>query len=434
MKFFKIRKKNNGRIQLFLFGIKIFTLKVKNVKDYSSQDFVNLQRQYASIEKKLSGQQRLKVAFLVGLPSMFPAKPIMDRMLKDPYFDVTLVIIPDFRFGEKFCRDTLVRCYEEFKGQYAEHIVVSPYEDDKTNLKKIADVVFLPVPYAVSHEKFFIRNIIKQGILPAYVNYSFYNAVFDRIRLISSQEFGLFWKIFVDAAANMPEFAKYSLVQGKNAILTGYCKMDDYQNHPRAVKKRKTIMIAPHHSIEGGFNDIIALSNFLKYAGLFLSLPDLYPDIDFIFRPHPALFPLLCEAKFWGKKKVERYLSQLKSKSNVIYSDYGDYFQDFADSDAIIQDCGSFLSEYFYTLKPQCFMLKDVSDIESKFIYLGKKCLENSYIAYEKDDIIRFIDEVVIKGHDPLKLARENFAKNEVMLNYPHASDIAVKFIKECFQ
>ena len=32
---------------------------------------------------------------------------------------------------------------------------------------------------------------------------------------------------------------------------------------------RKQIIIAPHHSVDGGMNKMLALSNFEKYADLF---------------------------------------------------------------------------------------------------------------------------------------------------------------------
>ena len=79
-------------------------------------------------------------------------------------------------------------------------------------------------------------------------------------------------------------------------------------------------------------------------------------------------------------------------------------------------------------------MLKDTSDIENKFISLGKQCLENSYIAYNKEDIIQFIDNVIIKGNDPKQMQREDFARIEVMFNYPKSTSYAVNCIKECLR
>lgn len=62
-------------------------------------------------------------------------------------------------------------------------------------------------------------------------------------------------------------------------------------------KTRKQILLCPHHTINTKELD---LSNFLTYSDLFLELPQLYPDVDFIFRPHPLLKYNL--TKYWGEQ------------------------------------------------------------------------------------------------------------------------------------
>ena len=74
--------------------------------------------------------------------------------------------------------------------------------------------------------------------------------------------------------------------------------------------------------------------------------------------------------------------------------------QTFAESDCIINDCGSFLAEYFYTGKPQCYMLNKNIDLNFNFLQEGIEMLNNTYKAYSKDDIINFIET---------KIARESF-------------------------
>ena len=199
--------------------------------------------------------------------------------------------------------------------------------------------------------------------------------------------------------------------------------MDDYAKYENRVHSlQKTVLLAPHHSIEGGLNDMLGLSNFMRYADLFIQLPEQYPGINFIFRPHPALFPVLERDSHWGKEKAEAYAHKMKAHPNVRWSDSGNYFEDFSESDAIIQDCGSFLVDYFYTGKPQCYMLHSEKDIEKKFASLGQKCLSHCYLAYDESDIRNFMEEVIIKENDPKKEERQKFAREEVMLNYPHAS------------
>ena len=404
------------------FGLKI---KLKNHKYYN-----DVFAEYEKIVDEIKNRkEKIKVAFLVSSLSMFAAKPLFEKMLNNSKFKVSLILLPDFRFGEDNARKNFLKIKEELS-EYSDITYYVPFEEEKDNinLKEIADIAVFSIPYDICREKYNLENIISLNILPALVNYGFFRSKYDR-ELIASSKYSLFWKIFVETEQNLEEYKKYQKVKAKNTVLTGYCKMDDYANYLRKEEK-KTIIIAPHHSLDGGYNDKLSLSNFYKYSDLFLKLPDVYPDIKFIFRPHPALFTLLAQDSYWGQQKVDKYLQKMVSKPNVEYSTKGDYFEEFANSDAIIQDCGSYLVEYFYTKKPQCYMLKSQKDISKKFTELGKNCLKHSYITYEEQDIVDFINDVVINKKDLKKEQREKFAYEVVMLNYPCASNKAIEYLE----
>ena len=122
-------------------------------------------------------------------------------------------------------------------------------------------------------------------------------------------------------------------------------------------------------------------------------------------------------------------LEEYKKKLNdlgVTYSFGGNYFDVFANSDAIIHDCSSFVVEYLYTDKPCCFVAK--SNYKKIFSTLGNSCLKHYYKAFNKEDILHFIDEVVIKENDSLKEKRIAFANKNIRLNYP---DVCKGIIKE---
>ncbi len=398
---------------------------------------------YARVEKQLRNKvrrgEKIKVAFMVSLSTMFPARPLFEYLYENRIFDLTLLVVPDYRFDAhdqlENARKNMQKTIDEFS-EYKSVMVVSPLEreTDTINLKDLADIIFPSVPYDVSHFKYKLTNLAYQGVLPAIVNYGFYRSYYDREYLIASHRSSMYWRIFAETHYNFSEYENFQWIKGRNVVLTGYCKMDAYTQELSArIEGKKTIMISPHHSVAGGYNDTLGLSNFHKYADLFLSLPDEYPEVMFIFRPHPILFICLEAEGFWGKEKVREYISSMASKPNVIYSDGGDYFKEFALSDALIQDCGSYLVEYFYTKKPCCYMLKQSSDITEKFTELGQKCLGQCYIAYDEQAIRNFVEQVVIKGEDYMKDEREKFAEEEVMLNYPRVSQEIIKHLVDTF-
>ena len=105
--------------------------------------------------------------------------------------------------------------------------------------------------------------------------------------------------------------------------------------------------------------------------------------------------------------------------------------QTFAESDCIINDCGSFLAEYFYTGKPQCYMLNKNIDLNFNFLQEGIEMLNNTYKAYSKDDIINFIDNVILKEKDYMKEVRVNYAGENIKINYPFAANAALNYLKK---
>jgi hypothetical protein len=76
-------------------------------------------------------------------------------------------------------------------------------------------------------------------------------------------------------------------------------------------------------------------------------------------------------------------------------------------------------------------MLRSKETITEIHNDLGQTCVENCYQAYEKEDIINFIENTIIKGDDPKKKGRDEFVNKELKVNYPNASKVILQYIKE---
>ena len=398
--------------------------------------YTNYNKKLAEIQEKYINGEKINIAFLVNMTSMFPAEKLMLLMKDDNIYNVKLYVIPDIRFGNK----EMYRIYNETfneltsKYNYVEHSVEFDSEKEEIieykNIIKDADIVCYPSPYDVSYSLYNPYYAVQENILSIHINYGFFRSKYDRI-IYNMDNYSNFWKVFLETDINYNEYKKYGQCEAKNSAVLGYAKMDRLKKYMDNKQKntRKKIIIAPHHSVDGGMNKTLSLSNFEKYADLFLELPKKYPEIDFIFRPHPVLFTVLKRPNYWGEEKVKKYLDKLTSYENVTYSTEGDYLEVFANSDGIIQDSGSFLVEYFYTGKPCCYMLKSKNDIHDKFNELGIKCLEHTYIAYNQEEILKFIDDVIVKENDYMKDERVSFAEKEIMVNYPNVSRKIYEYI-----
>jgi len=209
-------------------------------------------------------------------------------------------------------------------------------------------------------------------------------------------------------------------------------KMDELAQIPVDTSRRKRILVCPHHTVMNW--SPLNISNFRTYAEQILELPRRYPDIDFVFRPHPMLFDNLRKNKLWTEAQIQQYLDTIERTPNMTYSVEGDYMELFVNSDAMIHDCSSFIGEYLFTEHPCCYMFKPETKMDEVYTPLGMKCLENYYPAHSWQDVTDFIDSVVLGGQDPMKAQREQFVRKTLKIGYPNGAKNVVKMILDAIE
>lgn len=377
----------------------------------------------------------IRVGFYVVYSASWSLRPLFEKMLKDKFFDVRIVVCPDVFRGEKNQNEVLYRVYNELCSVYGMKYVINSYDKNRgfVDLSDNFDIIGIANPYDEMTHKFYGTEYLStmKKKLVFYNVYGYSGLVSYDVKLLKCKSYNTFWKLFVDNEYYKQLAKKYQYIHGENMVISGLCKMDKLafcQN--KNYDGRKSIIIAPHHTVrktENGLN----LSNFLRFSELIQELPKRYKNIDFIFRPHPLLFVTLRCDDLWGNNKVDEYLARLLENENIVYSAEGEYLDIFNSSDAIINDCCSFLAEYFYTGKPQCYVLQDENQFNKEFTYFGKKLFNYVYKAFTKEDIYEFIETVVIKDNDIKKSKRIEFAEKEIMINYPNVSDFIINNLKE---
>lgn len=399
-----------------------------NFNDY----YPNYLQNKENLKNKIKNNQKIKVGFFVVFDSVFSARPLYEKMLEDDLFEPSLIVIPDVCHGDDHTHELMNKTYNTLSKKYEK--VIMSYNKDSNSFVDYSDeldLVCSATPYDIMTHEYYTMNYLKdKGILLFHINYAYMGKVKYEETIFKINSYKMFWKIFIENSMVQDFLSETQDLESLNTVVTGYCKMDELSKCKKVINDRKKIIIAPHHTVRKWKNGL-ELSNFLKYADFFLELPKLYPEIDFVFRPHPLLFINLRKRDSWGEKRTEKYLFDIQSNKNLIYSDGGEYFNIFASSDALIHDCGSFLPEYFYTDSPQYYILKDKHSIDKEFLPSGKQILENVYKGFSKKDILNFIDNVVIRKNDHMKQSRLDFANKHIKVNYPNVSDIIIKYIKE---
>lgn len=302
-----------------------------------------------TLKTQLQNKQKIRVCFYIVADSEFVFKTLFEKMQNDDIFEPFILAIPDVARGEEHMFYEMDKVYKWALQRYDR--VFKSYDEKTQSFLDFTDKMDLLAtsqPYdAMSEKNYSIKYAISKQVLPIFISYGMSSASWGRDYIASLSDLSLCWKIFVDTQYQFDEYLSQPLKNIESICLTGYAKMDELAHFIPTKAKRKTIIIAPHHTISKDYNTALQLSNFLKYADFFLELYAKYPNIDFVFRPHPLLFVALADKNisqdcFWGKEKINDYLSKTCSFANVKYQEGGDYFETFVNSSGIIHDCGSF--------------------------------------------------------------------------------------------
>ena len=412
------------RIELYRRGKKY--IKFKN------KDYLNIQKKYLSIKEKLKKDikvnKKIRVGFIVNLASSFAARPVFEKMLNDDSFEPVIIVVPFASEGsENFRISTYQNSLKQLGTKYQK--VLPGYDIEKKEMidyTNIIDIAFLPTSTECDiPSPYNIFDLIRKGILTYYCSYAWY------ISTDSYSEFynfgcNLIYKIFSETQYNIDDYVKSSSKKVFNRVVAGYAKMDKLANIEKRDSVRKRIIIAPHHSIHG----VGLCSQFLKYADYIQELPKLYPNVDFVFRPHPCLLSALKTEQYWGKEKTENYMNKLLSNKNMIFDDSDEYFDLFINSNGLIHDCGSFLPEYLMTENPPCYVLRDEKAKKEYFNIFGNACLEQCYQAFSNEDIRFYIENVVLNENDTMKDKRIKFVNSKLKVNYPHVASFIINYLK----
>ena len=399
-------------------------------------DRVKLNRHYGFVKKHLQAKvargEKLRVVFYVLYDGMFQAKPLYQLMIKDEMFDPCIVAIPNELSGSIDVLAKMFKTYDVLSQEFnsASDKVYAAFSTSKgfLDFSKDADMICFCTPYDdVTHELYTVKYALNMKALPIMLSYGLFVSSHSNLVVFNLASYNSVWRNFLDLDESVSSCKDITEAHGENVVLTGYSKMDELASIEKKKGTRKNIIIAPHHSILS--TDPICLSNFLKYAEFFLELPTLYPNVDFVFRPHPALFDKLYTADIWSQERVEKYKADLSLLDNMELSCEGGYLELFAQSDALIHDCASFVAEYLYTGNPVCYMMKAEILTSKTLSAIGLECLQYHEYANNKEDIMRFID-AVIEGVDVKKEERNKFADAKIKINYPHASQKILDVLK----
>ena len=383
------------------FGKKFFyNLKVKQNLDYIKN---NQQR----VLQELKNAFPLNVLFYVYDESKWKSQSVYDMMEKDDRFNPVIVVTkncapagnPNYQTVEN-----VKKCYEYFKNKGMR--VVCGYDINPHPVLTAlgTDEYFIPF------EKFYPDIIIYSH--PWYVYESQGPVICSKFALTyyipyflpaSEQwhEYGLrfhqyIYRHYVPTESVKDYYSKNMPSCEHSFRVVGHPILDNY-NTKTDESEKKYIIYAPHWTVCG---DNLRFGTFKWSGEKMLEFAKSHPELNWVFRPHPLLYNFVITSGFMRQQDIDRYYDEWKSFA--IYSEGGDYIDLFRQSYAMITDCGSFLTEYFVTENPVIHLVSEQLNPNN----LIKEIDKTYYTAYNTDDLIKYLHQVILDKNDYKKEER----------------------------
>ena len=168
------------------------------------------------------------------------------------------------------------------------------------------------------------------------------------------------WRVFCETEQTRDYFVQFGHSDPEKFVVSGYPKLtrllrarDEEEKWPiaAAVERRFRIIWAPHYSVG---TDWLGFGTFDRIHRDFLALARERPDIEFVLKPHPALFTFAVQVGALTQHELDGFLNGWQALPNCAVAT-GTYAHLFAASDMMVTDGLSFFTEYPIFEKPLVF-------------------------------------------------------------------------------
>lgn len=383
------------------------------------------------IAKEIGKKDRIEVVFFAMNIATWRYQGVYDLLSNDARFNCHIVFTVPNTFSKDQQMEDINQMREYFgsKGvEFVDHDINDEMGYDVKNLIN-PDILFYPQPY----DKIFLPNheySLYSRKLLCYIPYSVF------ITGPSAWQYdlpfhNLAWKIFCPILEEKENASKISQNHGRNWVVSGYYMLDKYLKDDVEdvwkIKDRsiKRLIWAPHFTLSS-VTWLKPRSNFLWMSQLMFYIAQQYKNrIQIAFKPHPRLKSELYRHPNWGKERTDNYYQQWNMMHNT-QLETGDFIDLFMTSDAMIHDCASFAVEYLFVNKPVSFVSKDIDCLKLEHSKFGCDVLDQHYIVGNEEQVMTFVNQVVLDGKDIQKEQRTRFY--ETILK-PNITGTTSKFI-----
>ena len=211
-------------------------------------------------------------------------------------------------------------------------------------------------------------------------------------------------RVYYSSPISFKQIECDAILQGRQYVLAGHPKIDYLKNtQPNWIfntQKNKRIFWSAHHSILNGWSDFGVFH--LIWRDM-VNLFQKYPEIDFVFSPHPALMTLLESGNSnIPKADIDEFFHTIRQLDNVFEYYGADYAEIIKSCDLVLSDGISFLIEVQFLEKDILFFERDghypfneignavsqgfipVKNVGEAIVYINKMLANESLGLHEK--------------------------------------------------
>ena len=214
----------------------------------------------------------------------------------------------------------------------------------------------------------------------------------------------------------------------ENIVATGHTTLDYFYLNKNKNTEKKYIIYAPHFSImHPAIKNKFYYSTFNYNCDLILDFAKKHKELNWVFKPHPNLKETLIKMNI-SEEAITAYYDEWANIGTI--NEDSDYLELFANSKAMITDCGSFLTEYFCTGKPLLHLIQpNAINWPSKIF---KPMFDSFYKVYNNQDLLQTLERVVILGDDYKKNERQQ-VKQQFSFTNTYAAENILKDLLNLF-
>jgi hypothetical protein len=366
------------------------------------------QRLVQAIRKK----GRASLVFLVSSLPMWRFQTLYDRLSKDARFDIHIALFPLTTFSQAQQLSAIQQLKAYFDERHIPFLDLSDTDTPGFALRKTVDpdILFYPQPYSHLFGNDLDSFSFSDRLL-CYIPYAMLTA--SEPWAYKSHLNNVAWRLFFQSESRKKEATAILYNRGKNIRIVGEPMSDLFALpvaqdawKPQEIKKKRVIW-APHFTLSDDY--YLHRNSFTWLSDFMLDVAARYRDqIQFAFKPHPRLLSVLSELPDWGKERADNYYA-LWSEGPNTQLETGSYIDLFKGSDAMIHDSSSFSVEYHFTGKPVMFTATDLLPITNILNEFGQTAILAHYQGKNTEDILSFLNHVVLEGEDPMKEKRQAF-------------------------